>query len=144
MVLAERGLDARWRLRRSTRLGWPPFGRLTPGGTLRPQGSVRAGPLKTLGPEPGTTWPGTGSACQGRPRQLPCPRRACGAPGSPAPGLLLPDWPPAASPACGDGWRAWMEQGCTSPKRAGGQGQRPRLPLPERAARLGLAVAVAT
>ena len=37
-----------------------------------------------------------------------------------------------------------MEQGCKSTKRAGGQGQRPHMTQPERAARLGLAVAVAT
>ena len=47
------------------------------------------------------------------------------------------------SPA-GSGWRAWMEQGCTSTTRAGGQGQRTRMPKPERAARLGRAGAVAT
>jgi hypothetical protein len=70
-VLADRGLDARWLLRRITRLGWPPFLRLNTGGTLRPQGHGRGGPLQTLVPEPGTSWQGTGIACTGRHRQRP-------------------------------------------------------------------------
>ena len=48
LVLADRGLDARWLFRRITRLGWHPFLRINTGGTFRPQGQVRGGPLKTL------------------------------------------------------------------------------------------------
>jgi hypothetical protein len=62
LVLADRGLDARWLCRRITRLGWHPFVRLNTGGTFRPTGQVRGVPLKTLVPEPGTTWQGTGIA----------------------------------------------------------------------------------
>ena len=54
--LAERGLYARWWFRRITRLGWPPFLRINPGGTCRPTGHVRGLPLKTLVPAPGPTW----------------------------------------------------------------------------------------
>src|SRR5215813_7088173 len=60
IVLADRGLYARWLLRRITRLGGHPFLRINTGGTLRPQGQVRGVPLKTLVPQPGTTWQGTG------------------------------------------------------------------------------------
>ena len=52
-MLAEWGLYARWLFQRITRLGWHPFVRINPGGPFRPQGQVRGGPLKTLGPEPG-------------------------------------------------------------------------------------------
>ena len=79
--LAERGLYARWLLRRLTRLGWHPFVRINTGGTGRPTGQVRGGPLQTLVPEPGTTWQGTGIAFPGRHRQLPCTLRACWAAG---------------------------------------------------------------
>ena len=72
LVLADRGLDARWLLRRITRLGWHPFVRSNTGGTLRPTGPGRGGPLKTLGPAPGTTWQGTGIAFKGRHRQRHC------------------------------------------------------------------------
>jgi hypothetical protein len=70
IVLADRGLYARWLFRRITRLGWHPFLRLNTGGTFRPQGPVRGVSLKTLVPEPGTTWQGTGIAFKGRNRQF--------------------------------------------------------------------------
>src|SRR4029450_9556516 len=50
IVLADRGLYARWLFRRITRLGWHPFLRINPGGTFRLQGHVRAVPLKELAP----------------------------------------------------------------------------------------------
>jgi hypothetical protein len=55
LVLADRGLYARWLFRRITRLGWHPFLRINVGGTFRPTGQVRGVPLKTLVPEPGMT-----------------------------------------------------------------------------------------
>jgi hypothetical protein len=69
MGLAERGWSARWRWRRLPRLGWPPCVRINTGGTCRPTGQVRGGPWQTLGPAPGPTWQGPGSACTGRQRQ---------------------------------------------------------------------------
>jgi hypothetical protein len=62
IVLADRGLYARWLFRRITRLGWHPFLRINLGGTFRPTGQVRGVPLKTLVPEQGATWQGTGIA----------------------------------------------------------------------------------
>jgi len=72
IVLAERGLYARWLFRRITRLGWHPFLRINTGGTFRPKGQVQGVSLKTLVPKPGTTWQGTGIAFKGRDRQLHC------------------------------------------------------------------------
>src|SRR5262249_59653829 len=71
LVLADRGLYARWLFRRITRLGWHPFLRINTGGTFRPKGQGRGVPLKTLVPEPGTTWQGTGIAFKGRHRPRP-------------------------------------------------------------------------
>ena len=144
MVLADRGLYARWLCRRITRLGWHPFVRSNTGGTFRPTGQVRGVPLQTLVPEPGTTWQGTGIAFRGRNRQLHCTLLACWEAGYKDPWLLLTDLPPEASTACWYGLRAWIEQGFKSTKRAGWQWQRTRMTEPERAARLWLAVAVAT
>ena len=143
IVLADRGLYARWLLRRITRLGWHPVLRINPGGTFRPKGQVRGVPLKTLVPEPGTAWQGTGIAFQGRHRQLHGTRLACWEAGYTDPWLLLTDLPPEASTACWDGLRAWIEQGFKSTQRAGWPWQRPHMTKPERAARLWLAVAVA-
>ena len=100
MVLADRGVYARWLFRRITRLGWHPFLRMNTGGTFRPTGHVRGVPLKTLLPEPGTTWQGTGIAFQGRHRQLHCTLLARWEAGDTDPWLLLTDLPPEASTAC--------------------------------------------
>jgi hypothetical protein len=144
LVLADRGLYARWLFRRITRLGWHPFLRINTGGTFRPTGHVRGVPLKTLVPEPGTTWQGTGIAFKGRNRQLHCTLLACWEAGYTDPWLILTDLPPEASAACWYGLRAWIEQGFKITKRAGWQWQRTHMTQPDRAARLWLAVAVAT
>jgi hypothetical protein len=60
------------------------------------------------------------------------------------PWLILTDLEPAASDAGWYGLRAWIEQGFKITKRAGWQWHRTRMRDPERAARLWLAVAVAT
>jgi hypothetical protein len=144
IVLADRGLDARWLFRRITRLGWHPFLRMNTGGTFRPQGRVRGMPLQTLVPQPGTTWQGTGIAFTGRHRQLHGTLLARWEAGYKDPWLILTDLPPEASTACWYGLRAWIEQGFKITKRAGWQWQRTHMTRPERAARLWLAVAVAT
>src|SRR5512145_523735 len=144
IVLADRGLYAPWLFRRITRLGWHPFLRINTGGSFRPQGQVRGVSLKTLVPEPGTTWQGTGIAFKGRHRQLHCTLLACWEAGYKDPWLILTDLPPEASAACWYGLRAWIEQGFKITKRAGWQWQRTHMTKPERAERLWLAVAVAT
>src|SRR5262249_36273677 len=102
LVLADRGVDARWLCRRLTRLGWHPLLRLHVGGTFRPTGQVRGGPLQTLGPEPGATWQGTGMALKGRYGHLPWTLLACWEPGDTEPGLILTDLPPGAGRRGGD------------------------------------------
>jgi len=57
---------------------------------------------------------------------------------------LLPDLAPSAGAAGWYGLRAWIEQGFKITKRGGWQWQRTRMSDPQRAARLWLAVAVAT
>jgi len=125
-------------------LGWHPFLRINTGGTFRPKGTVRGVPLKTLVPEPGTSWQGTGIAFKGRHRQLHCTLLARWEASYKDPWLILTDLPPEASTACWYGLRAWIEQGFKITKRAGWQWQRTHMTQPERAARLWLAVAVAT
>src|SRR5262249_1468923 len=83
------------------------------------RGAGRGGPWQPLGPAPGTTWQGTGLAFQGGPRQRHGPLLACGEAEEKEPWVSRTARPPEASPACGEGWRAWIEQGCTSTKRAG-------------------------
>jgi hypothetical protein len=62
LVLADRGLSARWLERRIGRLGWHPLLRLNTGGTFRPAASARYRPLRSLVPQAGTQWVGRGTA----------------------------------------------------------------------------------
>jgi hypothetical protein len=143
-VLAERGLSARWLFHRIVRLGWHPVLRINTGGTFRLTTRVHYRPCRELVPQPGTQWVGTGTAFQGPRRRRNCPLLARWDAGYKDPWLLLTELAPSAGEACGDGLRAWIAQGCKVTKRGGWQWQRTRMPDPQRAARLWLAVAVAT
>jgi hypothetical protein len=142
MVLADRGLYAPWLCRRLTRLGWHPCLRINTGGSWRPTGGPCWRPLASLAPQPGTRWRGTGLALTRN--QVPCTLLARWEEGDKDPWLLLTDLAPAASDAGWYGRRAWIAQGFKLTKRAGWQWHRTRMSAPDRAARLWLAVTVAT
>ena len=144
IVLADRGLYAGWLFRRIVRLGWHPFLRINTGGTFRPDPQATYRPLRSFVPQPGTRWRGTGTAFKRPTRRLRCTLLACWEEGYTDPWLILTDLPPEASAAGWYGLRAWIEQGFKVTKRAGWQWQRTRMTTPQRAARLWLAVAVAT
>jgi len=142
IVLADRGLYAPWLFRRITRLGWHPFLRINTGGSFRPAGATCWRPFLSLVPRPGTRWRGTGLAFTRN--QVPCTLLARWEEGYKDPWLILTDLAPEASDAGWYGLRAWIEQGFKITKRAGWQWHRTRMRDPDRAARLWLAVAVAT
>ena len=144
IVLADRGSYARWLLQGIVRNGWHPLLRINTGGTFRPAARVTYQPLRSLVPQPGTRGVGRGTAFQGPRRQLNCPLLARWEEGYTDPCLLLTDLAPSAGEACWSGLRAWIEQGFKITKRGGWQWQRTRMSDPQRAARLWLAVAVAT
>ena len=143
IVLADRGLDARWLYRRIVRLGWHPFLRVNAGGTFRPTGQARYAPLWSFAAA-GGSWAGTGTAFQGPDRRLVGTLLVRWADGCATPWLLLTDLPPDAADPCWYGMRGWIERGFKLTKRAGWQWQATRVTDPDRAARLWLAVAVAT
>ena len=142
IVLADRGLYAPWLLHRIPRLGWHPFLRINMGGSFRPAGAACWRPLTSFAPRPGTSWRGTGVAFTRN--QVACTLLARWEEGYKDPWLILTDLAPEASDAGWYGLRAWIEQGFKITKRAGWQWHRTRMSAPDRAARLWLAVAVAT
>ena len=144
IVLADRGLYARWLFQGIVRNGWQPLLRINTGGTFRPAASVHYQLLRSLVPQPGAQWVGRGTAFQGPRRRLNCTLLARWENGYADPWLLLTDLAPSAGEACWYGLRAWIEQGFKMTKRGGWQWQRTRMRDPQRAARLWLAVAVAT
>jgi hypothetical protein len=119
IVLADRGLYARWLFRRIVRLGCPPWLRIQTGGTFRPDPQAAYRPLASFVPHPGTRWHGTGTAFKSPQRQLRCTLLARWDEGDKDPWLLLTDVPPDASEASWYGLRAWIEQGFKVTKRAG-------------------------
>jgi len=144
IVLADRGLYARWLFGRIVRLGWHPCLRVNGGGTFRPAGYRQYRRLSSFVPQPGTRWSGTGVAFQGPQRRLGCTLLAAWEEGCTDPWLILTDLPPEAADAGWYGLRAWIELGFKLTKRAGWQWQRTQMTDPDRAARLWLVVAVAT
>jgi hypothetical protein len=142
IVLADRGLYAPWLFRRITRLGWQPCLRINTGGSFRPAGATCWRPLTSLAPRPGTSWRGTGLAFTRN--QVAGTWLARWEEGDKDPWLILTDLAPEASDAGWYGLRAWIAPGFKLTKRAGWQWHRTRLSHPDRAARLWLAVAVAT
>jgi hypothetical protein len=144
VVLADRGLYARWLFRRIVRLGWHPFLRINRGGTFRPAGRARFAPLATFVPRTGTSWRGAGTAFKTPECRLACTLLARWEAGYRDPWLILTDLPPDSCDACWYGLRLWIERGFKLTKRGGWQWQMTRMTEPERAARLWLVIAVAT
>lgn len=144
LVLADRGLYAKWLFAGIVRLGWRPFLRINGQGNFRPDGQAGFRPLRCLTPQPGTAWAGRGTAFSTPESRLCCTLLACWEAGYADPWLVLTDLPPEAANVCWYGMRAWIEHGFKLTKRGGWQWQRTRMTDPARAERLWLALAVAT
>jgi hypothetical protein len=144
IVLADRGLYARWLFTTIVGLGWHPFLRVNLGGTFRPTTEARFRALRSFAPTTEQRWAGTGTAFKGATSRLRCTLLAWQGPGYTDPWLILTDLPPDVADIAWYSLRAWIEQGFKVTKRAGWQWQRTRMTPPDRAARLWLAIAVAT
>jgi hypothetical protein len=144
LVLADRGLYARWLYRRIVRLGWHPFLRINQGAKFRPAGQAKWYWLRELVGQVGQRWRGTGTAFISRESQLPCTLVAWWGEGHAEPWFILTDLAPAGCDAQWYGLRSWCEQGFKVYKRGGWQWQQTQMRDPARVARLWLALAVAT
>lgn len=144
IVLADRGLYAKWLFEGIQDLGWHPLLRVNAGGTFRPAGWYHRYPLNHWTPTVGHRWQGRGTAFAGKTTRLECTLLACWSEGHQDPWLLLTDLPPEAADACWYGLRAWIEQGFKKIKGGGWQWHHTRMTDPARAERLWLALALAT
>src|SRR5439155_2295944 len=70
VMLADRGLWARWLFQEIQLLGWHPLMRINGGGRFRPDGSMRFVSLKQMVPRVGMSWSGQGTAFSTPGRQL--------------------------------------------------------------------------
>jgi hypothetical protein len=144
IVLADRGLYAKWLFETITALDWHPLLRVKNQGNFRPEGWYRWQRMNQVVTKVGQRWQGRGIAFKAKSAQLPCTLLACWEEGHDEPWLVLTDLPPEAADVCWYGLRAWIEQGFKRIKRGGWQWQYTRMDDPARAERLWLAVAVAT
>jgi hypothetical protein len=144
LVLADRGLYARWLFQQLVNQGWHPFLRLNLGGNVRPDGSATFRPLGTLVPQVGSTWCGRVTCFSSKESQLACTLLARWDDGYKEPWLLATDLAPEVAEAAWYGMRSWIEGGFKDLKRGGWQWHQTKMTDPARATRLWLALAVAT
>ena len=100
LVLADRGLYAKWLFEGIRALGWHPMLRVNSGGSFRPQGWCHWRPFTQLVPTVGDRWQGRGTAFSGKRTRLDCTLLACWGEGHKDPWLVLTDLPPEAADAC--------------------------------------------
>ena len=144
VVLADRGLYARWLFAAIVANDWHPFLRIKQGCTFRPAGESMFRRVPTLLGSIGQRWRGRGTAFATRGCQLECTLVAWWGAGHAEPWFVLTDLDPAGCDAQWYGLRSWCEQGFKITKRGAWQWQQTQMHDPARAARLWVALAVAT
>jgi len=144
LVLTDRGLYARWLFRRIVRLHWHPFLRINQGCKFREAGQAQFVWLQDLVGSVGVRWRGRGTAFASGACRLDCTLLAWWGEGHKEPWFVLTDLAPEGCDAQWYGLRGWCEQAFKCGKRGGWQWQQTQMTDPNRAARMWLAMAVAT
>ena len=109
IVLADRGLYARWLFTTIVGLGWHPFLRVNLGGTFRPAHEARFRTFRSFVPAADQRWSGAGTAFKGATSRLRCTLLAWHGVGYTDPWLILTDLPPDVADVAWYGLRAWIE-----------------------------------
>jgi hypothetical protein len=142
IVMADRGLYAKWLWQAIRKCQWHPFLRINGRFFFRPNDGNEFTALHLAFHRPGCVWSGVGTCFKTHPIQATLLVRW--EEGFDQPWLILTDLlPEQASP----GWyglRSWIECGFKHIKSAGWQWQYTRMVDPQRATRFWLAIAVAT
>ena len=144
IVLADRGLYARWLFTTIQARGWHPFLRINRQGHYRPAGAATFRPLTQVVSRIGHAWAGVVTCFATPVRHLECTLLARWDVGYRDPWLILTDLPPTAADVAWSGLRAWIECGYKDSKRGGWQWHQTKMTNPARAERLWLVIAVAT
>jgi Transposase DDE domain len=144
IVLADRGLYARWLYQHIQRLGWHPFLRINQGGKARPRGMDSYHWLATFAPVPGYCWSGQVRCFTEASSRLECTLVARWDDGYQERWLIVTDLLPAQADVAWYGMRAWIECGFKDTKRGGWNWHHTKMTDPRRAERHWLVMAVAT
>lgn len=151
LVLADRGLYARWLFEAIQQQGWHPFLRVTTSGLCQPlRDPADAGDLAParrladLVPAVGTQWCGEAACFTTPARVLRCTVLACWEAPHADRWLILTDLAPTQAEVAWYGLRSWIEQGFKDLKRGGWGWQHTKMTDPARAERYWVVLAVAT
>jgi len=144
IVLADRGLYARWLFTTIQALGWHPFLRINRQGHYRIPTASSSRPLSQVVSRVGQRWAGQVVCFTTPARRLTCTLLARWDAGYRDPWLSLTALPPTAVDVAWYGLRAWIACGFKDSKRGGWHWEQTKMLDPARAERLWLAIAVAT
>jgi len=144
IVLADRGLYAKWLYATIVKKGWHPFLRINQQGLVRPCGTKRFRPLAGLVNRKRRSWSGQVQCFKTTEAQLTCTLLARFDPTYTDPWLVVTDLPPQVADVAWYGMRSWIECGFKDLKRGGWHWHQTRMTDPDRAARLWLVIALAT
>ena len=144
IVLADRGLYARWLYQEIQSLHWHPFLRINKGGKARPKGSDTYHWLATFVPVHGYAWSGPVRCFTEASSRLDCTLVARWDADYQDPWLIVTDLLPAQADVAWYAMRAWIECGFKDTKRGGWNWHYTKMQDPARAERHWLVMAVAT
>ena len=143
LVLADRGLYARWLFQTIVRCGWHPFLRINLAVKARP---VSGEPFEWISawlPKPGRAWHGEVDCFVQKKSRLRCTLLMQWEAGYAYPWVVITDLPPEQANIAWYALRAWVEAGFKDLKRGGWGWQHSKMQDASRVERLWLAMAVA-
>jgi hypothetical protein len=142
IVLADRGLYARWLFEAIQKCRWHPFLRINGSNFFRPKDGSEFRALHLAFHQPGCRWSGPITCFKNN--SIEATLLVQWEAGYEEPWLVLTDLPAEQALPCWYGLRTWIECGFKHIKSAGWQWQYTRMVDPQRATRFWLAIAVAT
>jgi hypothetical protein len=144
IVLADRGLYAKWLYDAIQANGWHPFLRINRQGQYCPAGDATFCRLSQVVTAHGQMWAGPVTCFKTRPRQLECTLLARWDVGYREPWLIVTDLAPGAADVAWYALRTWIECGFKASKRGGWHWEQTKMEDPARAEWIWLVMAIAT
>ena len=142
IVLADRGLYARWLFQGIVDLGWHPYLRINAtAGQFKTTDPTESRALQTLLGKPGQEYAGTGTLFPGSSSPLACTLVACWSEGCAQPWIIATDLARQQAQASWYGLRNWIERGFKHDKTGGMRWNNTRMDDPNRACVLWLVMA---
>jgi hypothetical protein len=143
IVLADRGLYAKWLFQGIVDLGWHPYLRVNAtAGDFKAADAREYRSLQTLLGKPGEEYAGTGTLFRGSAARLACTLVACWSEGCAEPWIIATDLSPEHAKATWYGLRNWIERGFKHDKTGGMRWNNTRMDDPNRASVLWLVMAI--